>query len=196
MLKQGALLGRERVETRREDRVHRLRQRRFARYALLEDAVHHLLGEERVASGALGHLGHQGVLDLLRALGEERLDELASAGRLERLEGDRRRVASAAAPAWAPVQELVAREADHEDGSPDPPRQILDQVEHPLVRPVDVLDGENDCPFAAGRFDECPDGREETGANLLRIVVLRALGEAFRDLDAERARESRGEAFG
>ncbi len=186
----------ERVEPRGEHRVDRLGQGRLARHALLEDAVDHLLGEERVAARALGDLGDQGVLDLLGALGQERVDQLARAGRRERLERDRRRVAPAAAPAGPAVEKLVAREADHQDGPAHPAREVLDQVEHPLVRPVDVLDREDDRALAARRLDQRAHRREEAGADLLRIVGLRALGERLGHLDAERARERRGQALG
>ena len=197
LLKQGSAPSRiERVEAGGEHGVDRLGQGCLAGDALLEDAVHHLLGEERVAARALGHLGDQRVLDLLRALGQQGLDELARAGRLQRLERDRRRVASTATPAGPAVKQLVASEADQKDRAPHPPRQVLDQVEHSLVRPVDVLDREDDGPLAARRLDERANRREEPGADLLRVVGLRRLGEPLGDLDAEGTGKRRGESLG
>ena len=176
--------------------MDRLGQWCFAGDAFFEDAVHHLLGKERVASRTLGNLGDQSVLDHLSALGKQRLDEFARAGWLERLQGDRGRVPSAATPARAPVDKLIASETDQEDRAPNPPGQVLDQVEHPLVGPMDVLDREDDGPFAARRFDERANRREEAGADLLRVVGLRPLGERLGDLDAQGARERRGESLG
>ena len=79
--------------------------------ALLEQPVDHLLGEQRVAAGALGDLGDQ-VRALPFRLGSRRSDQLARLVVGQRLEGDRGRVAAAPAPVGAAVQQLVAGQAD------------------------------------------------------------------------------------
>ena len=110
------------------------------------DAVDHLLGEQRVAAGALGDLRDEvrvAVGGAAVAVGSSALDQLARLVRRQRLERDRRRVAAAAAPARAALEQLVARQADDQDRAANPAGQVLDQVEHSLVGPVDVLDRED-----------------------------------------------------
>ena len=110
-----------------------------------------LLGEERVAIGeaddALAQRGRQ-------AAGEQAIDQRRVSSALERLEDDRRRVGDAAAPRRAPVEELVAREAEDGDRALAPAREVLDEVEQALVGPMDVLQDEDqrrDCLRRAPR---------------------------------------------
>src|SRR5215207_10609737 len=86
--------------------------------------------------------------------GEEGGDELARLALRERLEGDGRVVAAPAAPARPSLQELVARQADDQRWPADPARHVIDQVEHSLVGPVDVLDRDHDWPALACRLDQ------------------------------------------
>ena len=112
----------------------------------------------------------------------------------ERVEGQCGRVHPPAAPAGAPVEQLVARHADEQRRTPPPARQILDQVEHPLVGPVDVLDREDHRLLTAGGVDQRPHGGEQALAHLLRVVGLgavepRAGGGLDPERPAERGRE-------
>ena len=151
-LQHAALRARQRVEAGREHGVDRLGQRLGLARALLEDPVDHLLGEQRVAARTAGDLDRE----LLRnaALAQQRADQRAGVLLGERVEGERGRVQAPAAPPGAAVEELVARQA-HEQGRPaGPPGQVLDQVEHALVGPVDVLDGEDQRLAPARRLDQ------------------------------------------
>ena len=79
---------------------------------------------------------------------EERPDQLVRAVGPERVERDRGRVAAPAAPAGPAVEQLVAGQADQQHRPADPAGEVLDQVEHSLVGPVDVLDARG--PGASG----------------------------------------------
>ena len=91
---------------------------------------------------ALGDLGHELAWPFARCRSrrEQGGDQLARLVLGQRLERDRGRVAPPAAPTGAAVEQLVARQADDQGGAAHPARQVLDQVEHALVGPVDVLD--------------------------------------------------------
>ena len=109
---------------------------------LLREAAHHLLGEQRVAAGALGHLRHQ-----LAAAGPSRPSRAATSSRessaAERVEEQLGGVAPPAAPARAALEQLVAGQADQQQRRAHPLRQVLDRVEHAVVGPVDVLEGQH-----------------------------------------------------
>ena len=47
------------------------------------------------------------------------------------------------APAGPRLQQLLARQPDDQERSPHRAREVVDQVEHSLVRPVDVVEGEH-----------------------------------------------------
>ena len=177
--------------------MHGLGQRLGLAGALLDDPVDHLLGEQRVAARALGDLRARA--SPLAGLGaEQRGDQRAGLLAGERLERDRGRVGPPAAPAGAAVEQLVAGQADDQHRAARPARQVLDQVEHPLVGPVDVLDAKSSGWRAAGGLDQRADGREQALAHLLGVVVPRAPGRpvAARRLDPERPPERRGEPLG
>ena len=59
LLHQPALERAQRVQPRGQHRLHRVGQLHHAVALLLGDAAHHLLGEQRVAARALGHLGRE-----------------------------------------------------------------------------------------------------------------------------------------
>ena len=87
--------------------------------------------------------------------------------------------------------ELVAREAHHQQGSPHPPRQVLDHVEHAVVGPVNIFEGQ-DQRFLAGRpFDYRPQRGEEHLSHAFGVVALGRL-QAFRYVEAKRTPDQRG----
>ncbi len=187
---------RERVEAGGEHRVDRLRQRLGVGGALLDDPVDHLLGEQGVAARSRGDLlgellaGSGGVPE---QRGDQRLRLLAR----QRLERHRGCVQAPAAPAGTAVEELVAGHADDQDRPPRPARQVLDQVEHALVGPVDVLDRQDHGLATAEGLDQLPDRGEQALAHLLRVVVLAAVRRRIRRrVDSQRAPERGGEPLG
>ena len=136
----------ERVEPGGEQRLHRPGQRGRLDGVLLDQAVDHLLREQGVATGALGHLRHDPgpAAVLMGGAGHQRRHQLAGLVRGERLERDRGGVLSPAAPAGPSLEELVPSEADQQQRATDPARQVVDQVEHSLVGPVDVVEREHE----------------------------------------------------
>ena len=130
------LLGRERVEARRDEAADRAGQGLGGRPAL----GHHrceLLDEERVPFRGLCHLGG------LRVGAEEVERELSGVAAAERLEGQGVVGEQAAAPRRPCVEQLRPRERQEQDGKIVQARgQELDQVEERRVRPVDVLEDE------------------------------------------------------
>ncbi len=79
-----------------------------------------------------------------RELGEELLDEKLALLLGQRLELDRGRPHPPAAPTGTLLEELWSREADDEERSADPVGDVLDQLEQRLLRPVDVLEEEDE----------------------------------------------------
>ena len=74
--------------------------------------------------------------------------------------------------------------------APRPAGQVLDQVEHALVGPMDVLDREDHRLASARRLDQGPDRREQAVAHLLRVLMLAGLGGLLRRrLDPQRPAE-------
>ena len=175
----------ERVEPRRQHRLDGVRQLGRLDRALLGDSPRHLLGEERVPAGALRHGRH----DLL-ALRQQLADQLAAVLVAERAEHQLRGGAPAAAPARPAVEQLVARQAHQHQRRAHPLREVLDRVEHAVVGPVDVLEGDHERPPEGDRLDAAPQRREERLAHALRVVLHR--GELRRDLDAQQAADQRG----
>src|SRR4029077_11404299 len=74
-------------------------------------------------------------------------------------------------PTITALQQLIACEADLQDGSAYPLDQMLDQVEHALVGPVDVLPDQHERPFARQALDARANGGEEDFASALRILL-------------------------
>ena len=104
---------------------------------------------------------------------QQRGDQLARLVRGQRLQRDRGRVAAAAAPAGPALEQLVAGQADQQQRAAHPARQVVDQVEHSLVGPVDVVDREHQRAAPGDRLDHGAGGREERLAHPLRVVARR-----------------------
>ena len=138
---------------RRQQRLDRAGQRRRLDGVLLDQAVHHLLGEQRVAAGALG--------DLRDDLGACRSSapgiSAATSSRVSSaVSGSSEIVVALRRPPPQPgpaLEQLVARQADQQQRAAHPARQVVDQVEHPLVGPVDVVDREHQRAAAGDRLD-------------------------------------------
>ena len=167
LLHQPALEGVERVEPRGQHRLHGVWQLGRLDAALLRDPAGHLLGEQRVAAGALGHRRHH-----LLALGEQRPHECPAVLVAEGVEEQLGRGAPSASPAAAPVEQLVAREADEHERRAHPLCQVLDRVEQAVVGPVDVLERDHERVPVGDRLDAAAQCREERLAQALRVVLV------------------------
>ena len=177
----------ERVQPRREQRLDRAGQLGRLDGPLLGQHPRHLLGEEWVAAGARGD--HVGRPLCVRAAGQQRGDELARLVGAERVQEDRRRSAASTAPRRPVLKELVAREAEQEERPAHPLREVLDQVEHAVVGPVDVLESQDKRLLLAAGLHRCAHRREERLAQLLGVLLLD--GHFVGDLDAEQAGHER-----
>ncbi len=75
-----------------------------------------------------------------------------------------------AAPVGAPVEQLVAGEADQQQRGAHPLGEVLDRLEHAVVGPVDVLEGEHERLAARPSLDAEAQGREEALAQASRVL--------------------------
>ncbi len=129
----------QRVQAGREQALHGVGELGRRGAALLGDPLHHLLGEQGVASAALGER-----VRLLadRARGPQQLaDQRLGVLRRQRFQERDRGRAAHRAPAGPAPEQLVPRQAHLQHRCPQPAGQVVDQVERALVGPVDVLPG-------------------------------------------------------
>jgi hypothetical protein len=129
---------------------------------------HHLLDEERVALGRIRDLRPQ-----LVVRGAKRVEQTVRLVTRQRLEQDGRRVQLSPAPALAPVEQLGARHAEHEEGRvPREVRDVLDQVEERLLGPMDVVEQAYDRPLVRPLLQQLPEApRDRFGGCLLLALV-------------------------
>ena len=146
-----ALVVVQRVEPRLEQRPDR--RRHVDRAACLSGEGGHLLEEQRIAVRGRHDAPARLVVEL--DVGEEAVGKPSSVRLGERLEEDRRGVQLAAAPARPDVEELGSRDAEEEDRrGTRPVDDVLDEVEHRLLRPVEVVDHEHERPLAGALLEE------------------------------------------
>jgi hypothetical protein len=137
------------VEPRREQRVDRVRDRRFTAF---ERGRQQLLDEERIP----GRTGEDRRTPLVADLGVggEALEQHVGLVGAECVEEDRRRAQTAACPLRPGVEELRPREAEQEDRSSRELGNVLHEVEERRRRPVQILEGEDDRPLSRKRFEQ------------------------------------------
>ncbi len=147
-LEQGLPGRRQVVDAGRDQRLERVRDAiRAAVRAALDEHADRLLDEERVPLRALQEPLRKRRRQLAgRAceLGDELLDEQLALLGGERLELDRRRAHAPSTPSRTRIEELRTREADDQERRANPVREMLDEVEQRLLRPVDVLEVEDE----------------------------------------------------
>ena len=150
-LEQRTLLRFEQVEPALEQRLHRGWHFVEHRGAALVHVREELLCEERVArrdlDDALTSFGRQLVSSRER---REHCDRLLLGQGLEHERSLR--------PRRAPVEQLGPRNADCEDRTAGPLRELLDEVEQRRRSPVDVLEHEQQRAFVGERLEEAADG--------------------------------------
>ena len=100
-------------------------------------------------------------------VGDDRADELLALGLGERLELDGGRPHAPASPAGTNVEQVGPREAEDEQRRPHPVREVLDEVEHRLLGPVDVLEEEDERLHVAERVHHLAGGPRD----LLRAAL-------------------------
>src|SRR5205823_381950 len=92
----------------------------------------------------------------------------------ERRERDRERIAFSATPAGAAVEELRTRRAEHEERrAVDPIRELVDEVEEIVVRPVQVLEDEDERALLRKCLEEPSPGPEALAPPIATELALR-----------------------
>ncbi len=161
---------------------------------LVEEQAHDLLGEQRVAAGPLRHRRDHLVASP-PAAGQQRRDQALRLLWAQRVEEQRRRASPAATPAGAAIEQLVARQAYDHQRRAHPLREVLDQVEHAVVGPVDVLEHERQRAAQGHRLDHRTHRGEEVLSRPRRVHRL-AARIVRRGAEAEQARDERRLALG
>ena len=162
----------KRVEPRRDQGVERVRHGNVGGVALhlvaavpgghevaaVDQHAHRLDRVERDALGTTGDCPHR----VLRNARESATNHLRHLLRLERLELHRRQAAHVGAPSRAPLVDLRTSQRYHEDRPvAGPIEQLLDEIEHALVRPLHVLEDEHRRAAIGDALEECaPHGEE------------------------------------
>src|SRR6266545_2598428 len=168
----------EAVEPACDQRFDR-RWRRQCEIRRLPGQREELLGKEGIASGMLDDLRFQ--LWVERRVGEA-YQQHGDLLRGERLEHDQKARRSGAAPGRPGLSELAARSAEDEDGGLGPLAEVLDQVEECRLRPVDVVEDEDDRPVSGDRLDEAADSPEGLARCCRSFGQSDQLGDPLRDL--------------
>ena len=179
--------GQQRLDRRRHPQVDQWSGRHpsvaFAsQRTVIDQHREHLLDEQRCALGR----GEDPIARLLRErrATEQVPDQVAALIVGERLEGDRRGVELAPAPARPLVQQLRPRDAEHQDrGLPRPAGDVFDQVQERGLAPVDVVEHDGERCRLGDRLQERPDRPER----LLDRAVAFGRGEELRERRARRA---------
>ena len=141
-LEQPPLGRRQAVDACGDQRLQRVRDPLYATALPLGEHPDRLLDEERVPLGLREH----GVdVDRDAELGGERGDELGALGERQRLELERHRADTAAAPRRPYVEQFRPGEAEQQERRlAHPGGEVLDQLEQRLLAPVDVLEDEHE----------------------------------------------------
>ena len=128
--------------------------------ALAHEHPHDLDREQRHALG----LADDRLDGRFRQARHEAVQQLAHGVLAQRLEVHRREAAPRRAPARALVEQLRPRERQDEDRElARPLDEVVDEVERARVRPVDVLEHEDDGSAAAQGLEERPPRPEQLG---------------------------------
>jgi hypothetical protein len=189
VLKQSLLVGRQRVEARRDDPLHGLGHV-SCELAPLRVHPRELLGVERIPTGAVQQL-RLGVGGKQRAV-EQRGDEPRRVVGVERRQRDRQRVALAAAPVGTPVEQLRPRGAQDEQRNVRAPvGQRVDEVEQLVPRPVEVLEHHDQRPPLGQPLEE----RAPRGERLVPLARLTAEPEEWTKLALDPAAVRFADAF-
>ncbi len=136
--------------------------------AAIEQQLDELLGEQRVAAGAFD----QDRLRLGREHGplEQRGNQHRGLAVGERGQGHADRVAPALAPPRVPVVQLGARGAHHHERAFARVNQVLDELEHGHVCPMQVLEDQHQATLVGESLDEATPRREQLFARDVRRV--------------------------
>ena len=151
---------------------------------LVDQVTDDLLEEERVPLGPLedplAH-GRRQPVDV-----QQGRDETCALLARQRVERQRAEAATTTAPVRPRAQEVGTRRAQEQDRPLDALGELVEEVEHRRVRPVDVLDDHDDRRSAGDRRQQLEPGGDELSIGLTRLdhserVVRRPQADAQRE---------------
>ena len=128
------------IDTRSDERLERVGNTIVV--AALGEHANGLLDEQRVALRSIEQALGQG--RRIRQVGDESGDELVTLLLGQRLELDGGRPHAASAPAGTYVEQVRSGQAEDQQRRAHPVGDVLDEVEHRLFGPVDVLEEEDE----------------------------------------------------
>ena len=164
--------------------MDRRRDREIARVRpILGQHREHLLDEQRIALRRVRDADEEVGAQL--GFPTEELEQHLGFGGRERLERDRRCLWRRRQPARVAVGQIGPREADDQDGRfAAPADQVLDQVEELGLRPLEVVEGDDQRPLTGDVLEQPAYGRPH-----------RLLGPARASGDSDRAGHAPGDVF-
>ena len=134
---------------------------------LVDQVADDLLEEERVALGALEDAAAHAVGERLDV--EQERDEPGALLAAQRLERDRAEAPAPAAPVGARAKQVGARGAQEEDRPVEALGELVEDVEHGRVGPVEVLDDGDDGGAPGGGGEQRSPRRDELAVEVARI---------------------------
>ena len=136
--------------------------------AVVEEHAHRLDRVERDPLGAL----HDRPGRALRQARDQAAEQLEHLGIGQRLEAERREAALAGSPGRAALEKLGPGEGDDVDRlAAGPGQEILDEVEEPLIGPLEVLEDEHHGRLLGDALEVGPPRREQLAALRLRAAL-------------------------
>ena len=144
------------VQASLQERAQRARQRRASGEAPLDLERHDLLREQRAAAAALGDPVAGGRRRIVPA--QQLGDQLGGVRRLQGLDGHDLARGAGPGPRGHGVEELGPRADEHEDRPYRERAEVLDQVDEPLLGPVQVLERHHQRLGLGEPLEEPPDG--------------------------------------
>ena len=134
--------------------------------------AHELLGVERISGRPFDDRVAEPVVRRIPA--EQRLDEVRGVLRSERPERHRERVPLASTPVRSPLEQLGPGARDDEERHVlDEIDEAVDEVEQPVVGPLEVVDHQHERSPLRQRFEKDPPTGEELATAVAETDVLR-----------------------
>jgi hypothetical protein len=136
-----------------------------------EDSGFHQLPDELLdEEGVSTRLVDDELLDRRRKLQRKQpVEHLLRGLGLQRLEPDRRCVPPPRAPVRPAAEQLGPRGREHDHPGSGVPEDALERVQEIVLRPVEILDEQNERPFRADLLDEPDDGLVQPLASIERM---------------------------
>ena len=177
------------------DRRRRLLERDIGR---LRGECEQLLGEERIPARVLDDtVLHVGCNRAARKLLDQGRDLL----RRQRIQLDHESRRRRATPAGPRLEQVAARDAQDQHRRVDPLAEVLDEIEQRRLRPVDVVERDDQRPLPRDRLEQAANRPERLARRGRSFCPADDLGDTLRDLlrvfrAGEQRRDPRHRRFG